>query len=448
MAGVDSWVHGSPSGKSRLIHAVSVILFLALTGSSCLAQLSPENRISVSGWATKEERKVDPASLFQYGIEALSASLKEGVADSVRDALLDEAKQAFHAVLVIYPYLVRPRLELARVLFLQGEDRLAKKHFKRALAADPPAPVVINIKRYLHEIRARRHWNAYFGVALAPDSNIGGHSNERIINFEVAPGLFFPFELDEQRESGTGVLLQIGGEYRHPLDEVRRIRIGGSVSRREYKEKRFDGMTASLHAGPHWLASKRSEISLLTIGRQHWKADKPEYRDIGLLLEVGRRLNRRTILKLTVNRLQRHHDTDAALEGPILDISLRLDHVLMPTLRIHSAIGWSREKPGQTNRRNKSWWLDGKLTALWPRGITAGVHAGLRWTDFESGSYLTGGQIQKDEIRRFGLSVHRRNFTIAGFSPELAVTWTERKSNNRLSAYDRVFGELRLTRPF
>ena len=390
----------------------------------------------------------DPDSLFRRGIEALSASLQEGIADAVRDELLDEAEQAFHAVLIMHPHLVRPRLELARVLFLQGEDRLAKEHFERALAADPPAPVVANIKRYLNEIRARRRWNAYFGFALVPDSNIGGHSDERIINFEIAPGLFLPFQLDEQRKSGTGIRLRIGGEYRHPLDEVRRIRIGGSITRREYREKRFDGMTASFHAGPHWLLSERSEWSLLAVGRQHWKADKPEYLDFGLLLEAGYRLNRRTVVKVTTNRLRRHHDADVALEGPILDISLGLDHVLTPTLRIDSALGWSREKPRQVNRRNRSWRMDGRLSALLPRGITAGVHAGLQRTSFEHGSFLTGGQVQKDETRSFGLSVHRRNFTIAGFSPELSVTWTERKSNNRLSAYDRVASELSLTRPF
>ena len=53
---------------------------------------------------------------------------------------LDKAEASLQAYLVENPDLPLPRLALARVYFLQGKDTLAREHFERVLASDPPAP--------------------------------------------------------------------------------------------------------------------------------------------------------------------------------------------------------------------------------------------------------------------------------------------------------------------
>lgn len=74
----------------------------------------------------------------------------------VRERLLDEAIASFRTILADQPELDRVRLELARALFYKREDSLARRHFERVLAGEPPAPVVANIRRFLATIRARR----------------------------------------------------------------------------------------------------------------------------------------------------------------------------------------------------------------------------------------------------------------------------------------------------
>ncbi len=77
--------------------------------------------------------------LLLYGLAALGAAQRADVGEEARGALLDEAAAAFHSMLVGRPDLVRVRLELARAFFLKGEDSLARQHFERVLAGEPPA---------------------------------------------------------------------------------------------------------------------------------------------------------------------------------------------------------------------------------------------------------------------------------------------------------------------
>ena len=134
-------------------------------------------------------------------------------------------------MLVNRPDLVRVRLELARAFFLKGEDGLAKEHFERVLAGNPPAGVALNVNRFLAQIRARKRWSVRVGAALAPDSNVTARSGERTILLDTQFGrLPFTYQGDKPR-SGIGIALWAGGEYQYPVNPRWRLRAGGDVSR-------------------------------------------------------------------------------------------------------------------------------------------------------------------------------------------------------------------------
>ena len=101
-------------------------------------------------------REAKPNTVFLYGLAALGAAQLPGLQEQDRDSLLDEAIAAFRAMLVDRPELVRVRLELGRAFFLKGQDGLSRRHFERVLAGNPPPPVVLNVNRFLSQIRARR----------------------------------------------------------------------------------------------------------------------------------------------------------------------------------------------------------------------------------------------------------------------------------------------------
>ena len=266
------------------------------------------------------QRPIEPSVLFLIGLAAIEASQQPGVSDKARDALLDAAIAALRRMLVKDPGLIRVRLELARAFFLKGEDRLATRHFEQVLAGKPPAPVVLNVNRFLSQMRARKRWSLRLGMALAPDSNISARSDERTIVLDTPIGrLPFTFQAEDEAESGIGISVWAGGEYQYPLEDRWRLRAGADISRREYGSDEFDQMTVSGHVGPRWLIGRASEASLLANVRQHWLSDEAEYRDLGIRVEGRHRLNRRTTANLNASRYERRYDASTHLDGPLTE---------------------------------------------------------------------------------------------------------------------------------
>ena len=400
-------------------------------------------------------RTVDPVGpRFRVGMEAIGAAARAGDEDA-RDAHLDRAIAAFRSILVDRPELVRVRLELGRAFFLKGEDSLARRHFERVLAGKPPAAVALNVNRFLAQIRARKRWSLRLGMALAPDTNIGAGSDERIIYIDFA-GQRLPFRRNEEEltTSGIGVSAWLGGEYQYPLARQWRLRAGGDISRREYKKSEFGQMTVSGHVGPRWLIGRGSEVSLLLSGLHVWTGsgiEEPSHHDIGLRVEGRHRLTRRTTLNASLSRHERRYDTEDDRDGPITDVSLGTGWIASPTVRIDASFGWGRERPELERWRNSRRWVRVGATAALPWGFTVGGSGTLRWTDWE-GNWLPytpdADTPRRDLTRTLRLFAHNRALTLEGFSPQVSVTREQRASNAQLHDYERILGELRFVRLF
>ena len=402
---------------------------------------------------------VDANALFLFGVAAMGASQMPGVADDRRDDLLDEAIAVFRRMLVDRPDLVRVRLELARAFFLKGKDplarlrgadALAREHFERVLAGNPPAGVALNVNRFLAQIRARKDWSAGMGVALAPDSNLAARTDEDRILLNTPFGqLPFEWQGDKPR-SGIGVAMWASGEYQYPVAREWRIRAGGNLSRREYRSDEYDRMTLAGHLGPRWLVGRYSEASVLASARQSWLSDEAEYRDLGVRAEGRHRLGARTVASLGVSRHERRYEEADHLDGPLTDVSLGLGWVATPTVRIDTAGGWSLQRTELKRQRNSSHWLRLGASVQLPHGFTVGGAGTLRWTAYRGdwSPYVLGGGPRSDVTRLVRLYAHNRAFTVAGFSPQVSLVQEVRTSNAQLHGYDRISGELGLVRQF
>ena len=265
-------------------------------------------------------------------------------------------------MLVRRPALVRVRLELAR------------RHFEQVLADKPAAAVALNVNRFLNIMRARKRWSLRVGAALLPDTNIGTGSDQRIIYIN---GLPFLRNQEQLTTSGVGISAWLGGEYQYPLGDPGtgsgasrwRLRAGGDLSRREYRESEFDQMTVSGHVGPRWLIGRASEASLLLSGLHHWTGsgfEEPSHHDIGLRVEGRHRLNRRTTVTARASRHERRYDKEVLRDGPITDVSLGVRWVTSPTVRIDASAGCGRERTEREHWRNSRRWVQLGATALLP----------------------------------------------------------------------------------
>ena len=112
-----------------------------------------------------------------------------------------------------------------------------------------------NIHAFLNVMQARRRLTGYFGLAVAPDSNLNAASESEIIYIDTVFGrLPFTREGDVGAESGFGLSVWGGGEYQHPVSERLRLRVGSDVAVREYPGGDFDQHFLAAHVGPRWLA--------------------------------------------------------------------------------------------------------------------------------------------------------------------------------------------------
>ena len=395
---------------------------------------------------THEPDPDDLEAQFQRGMTAVGEAIAIADADR-RDALLDDAISAFHAMLVANPGLVRVRLELAHAFFLKGEDSLARQHFEEVLAGNVPPVVRANVNRFLAEIRARRRWSFNLGFALAPDTNIGATSEERIIYIY---GLPFERDAEELSTSGVGLSAWLSGEYQYPLGDRRRLRTGADVSRRDYAGSRFDQTFVSVHGGPRWLVGANAEASMLASVQRRWIGGGQFYDAYGARLEAGRRVSRRVTTFARASYHDRSYRTENHLDGPVADIMLGGTWIVRSTVRADGALGWGQERTDQERWRHERQWLRLGVSVALPLGFTVGGSGEMRWTDYEGNWYphTLGGEPREDRTRSLRLSVYNRAFAWRGFSPRLSLVHEVRETNAQLYDYRRTGGELSLVRVF
>ena len=388
---------------------------------------------------------------FRAGMEALNAA--HAIADrEARDGKLDEAIANFRAILVDRPELVRVRLELARAFFMKGEDTLARRHFEQVLAGEPPEPVVINIQRFLNIMRARRRWEANFGAALAPDSNLNAASGERTIYLDTFLGrLLFRLNDPATPESGLGLSIWGGGEHQYPLADRLRLRSGANASMRDYKGRDFDRHSLSAHLGPRRLIDARTEASLLATVDRQWTAGMPETDRFGLRLEGEHRLTPRLALFARASAVRRNCRDCDWLDGPVGDISLGASWAALPVLRIGANAGWSWARADSEHWRNRGPRAGLGATLALPLGFTVGLRASLQRTEYQGRGFAHNTidrNPREDETQTLSFSVHNRALTVLGFSPRISLVREERDTNAQALDYDRNRAELSFVRQF
>ena len=387
--------------------------------------------------------------LFLLGLAAIERSEQPDITEADREALVADAITALRTILIDRPDLVRARLELARAFFLNRDDGLARDHFERVLAGNPPPPVVANVQLFLNSIRARRRWATYFGVALLPSTNIGRDPHENTII--TIPGLpDFPFRADETRKSGVGISVWGGGEYHYPLAERVRLLLGSDAALQQYPGKEFDQISLSGHVGPNWLAGRNTEISLLANVRKNWIGASPYSSDIGAKLQVGHRLTQRINFTGQAYWQRSEFRTNKFLDGPLRDFSLYGYWLITPTVRAEAAAGYARQRPKNPLYHYVSRWERIGVSVIIPRGFTLGASYELRRKQYKGSSIFAtlDGLSRRDRTRILRASVYNRAFTLYGFSPQLAITNEVQKSNGQFHNYKSTSGELRFVRQF
>ncbi|MCE2476156.1 MAG: DUF560 domain-containing protein [Alphaproteobacteria bacterium] len=132
----------------------------------------------------------------------------------------------------------------------------------------------------------------------------------------------------------------------------------------------------------------------------------------------------------------------------MVDLLLSGTWRIRPTLSFNSAIGYSEQRAQVARFENRGRRVRVSVNTALPRGFSMGASAQVRWTDYPDYQFFGQTFPREDRTRTVSASLHKRDFTLYGFSPQLVVTHEKRDSNAQ--ALDSVGNraELRLVRQF
>lgn len=369
---------------------------------------------------------------FRHGLRAVAAG-DYGAAIAIFDAIL--ARDAS---------LVRVRLELARALFLAGDqDERARFQFERVLSADLPQAVQDNIEKFLNAIRKRRRWTLSAELAIVPDSNINGGAESREVNLG---GLSYYLNESSVKKSGTGLLTAVRGTYRFADEGRWRIQTGGGLTQRSYGDSEYDDTILNFAAGPRYLLD-RGEIGFGLSGYYRWYGLDPYALFMGVQVDGSYLLSKQIKVEASLRFGQVTSQADPGREGASSDGSVTLRYAVRPDLLIYSSLDARRDAFDNDLLANDSAGISVGVYGDLPWGFSAGASArlGETWFDGFSGFFQT---TRNDENRQYAFTVLNRRLIFWQTTPSFRYTHVENDSNIGIYAYDRDIFQIGLTREF
>lgn len=386
------------------------------------------------------------SSLFLIGLSSVGIAIR--VSDKkVKDDLLVQAVDAFRAILVNNPGLVRVRLELARTFFLQEKDRLARQEFERVLASNPPAPVQANINNFLEKIKSRRRLRTSLSVDVIHNSNINNAPSDRTIFF-----LGLPFKLNSAPpKSGFGIAINSKAEYRHPLSDRTKLLTGVRIFRRELPGSVSDQTVYEFFGGPEFRLDRRTELSLSGVfSVDNNKSAHNKKR--GLQLQVGRIIGTRTYISTQAGIFKRRYsETNRNRNSTELEFGTEIRYLVSSQFSLNGSLFFSDiERKRQPERGTKKIYLTARMSYLFGNGYTAGLSLSFERTKFK-GLFLPqtkDGNVRADKQKTVKATLLKRDFTVLGFSPQLEIALQTLNSNAQATDSNNTTAQVTFVRQF
>lgn len=374
---------------------------------------------------------------LQYRTEARFrlAALREKAGDR-RGAIA-----ALRALLADKPDAQRARLELGRLLSLEGDAAAAHAEFDRARQRGLPPDVARTVNRFSSAIVADRKRGGSVELVAAFDSNINRATQDRYLDTVIAP---FLLDGDARARSGVGLGLGLQLHSRDQLGGVTLLSQAGAHADL-FAASRFDDVQLSLASGPE-LAVGGGRLRLAALGEARWFGGHPYSRGLGASIGLTGQVGATGQLELAASATHQRVDPDPLQSGERYSLSL----------------SYARGSASGTSFR-----LGARAAAIdaraRPNSLIQGTLDALVAHDFGpvtlfgqvAGSRLAGaaplalfGKPRRDWRLDLAAGASWTAARIAGFTPLARLLFTDAHSTIGLYTYRRLRAEVGLARDF
>ena len=365
---------------------------------------------------------------------------------------LNGAAKEFRTVLRDRPDMIRARLELARVLMLQGKDSAADHHYRLAAeASDLPPEIEHTIREQRGIIRNRKSWYFNFDFGLAPDSNINGATSASTVDgYSPLTGEPGTIILDDaaRRKSGLGQTLGVQGGVRLRLDNGLAMVIDGDGQVINQPGKSADDVSALLAAGPELTMKNGARVGIQAVGVGRWYGGKAAQKGGGVRINYQRDLSAGQRLGLRIEARRTESDFAKAYGGWQFSGSGSYERVVNRTM-VASIGGFVRRE----DLRSKAYsstelGVNAGIGGELPHGLNGGLSAGLSRAIFDEPIPLFSMDPRKEWRINGRAYLGLRSVRVLGFSPSITYSFTRNASNVRFYDTTRHRFQFELARYF
>ena len=422
-------------------------------GGRCKISLTPEQLLSAADRLVSS-RRFNEARPF---LEALSQvprltmerNFLEGYI-AAETGHLDVAAAKFRAVLAVRPDMTRARLELARVLMLQGKDRAADYHFR---LAEDDGGLTDDVRRALYaarsSIRSRERWNLSLGFGLAPDTNINSATNDKTVNISFGD-ITLPLKLDPQarRSTGIGQTLSVAAQGRVPLSK--KIALVGRLDGYgvNYSGAYADDMAVLLAAGPEMSPTDRVRLRLEGLVARRWYGRHLATRQTGLRLGGDKVPPHGGSIGAEIEARRTRSPINDGLDGWTYSARLSQEHVVSRSLFVGVTAFARRDALAASYFSNKEAGVMAGIGGELPHGFNAGLSTQLSYAWYDEPLRALVPEPRRDWRLSTRLYAASRRLRIGDFAPPISYSFTRNISNLGLYDFKRHRIEAQFTRIF
>jgi outer membrane protein len=423
------------------------------TGGICHIQMSPDQLLSrVEAMIAARDFTGAMPLIEVLGqapeLEMQQKFLKGFVAAETGD--LKAAETVFRSILRDHPGQTRVRLELARIMMLNGKEGAADYHFRLAQQdSDLPPEIAQTIRSVRGVLRDQRTWHLNLNVGLAPDTNINSATSAESVNVNFGP-FQLPITLEESARQQSGIGQTGGFSAGLRLKVSKNIAVVVDTENRivNYKGSFADDIQTQLAVGPEFRLGDTSSLSVQALGEQRWYGGRKANRDFGLQLGFQKILDAGQRVGLAIDARKSKSQLADAYTGTMLGSNLTYERVVGRAFIASASLFGRVDNLESKALSNKTFGASLGIGGELPLGINAGLNASISRALFDAPQYVYSNEARHDLrfLSRAYLGV--RSLKLAGFSPSVEYIFSKIDSNYVLYQSDRHRVNFKFSRYF
>lgn len=352
----------------------------------------------------------------------------------------EEAAAAFRTMLARDPTLLRPRLELARALYLAHDYQSARYHFEQALAAALPDTVRENVLAYISAIRNRVP-SFVMSLDIVSDSNPKQATSSRYV--EIG-GQTFRLNDDARAQEGYGLVATLQGKLPLPSDPTWYLAGFGELY--DYSARDLDQLYLQALGGKHFPGTKH-EFNLEAGVHYGAYQGKSLYQGAAARLGYAVRLRPSVLLTAMLDTREFDYVDYTYLSGWQFAQNVELRYAISTDRSVRPSLFFIQHDADEAPYAYDAIGMGLRYIQEWKGGWIAGLYAQYGASKYRDADILAG--VTRHDVEwRAELTLTNRLLTLRGFAPRLALGAVERTSNIDLYTFDRRYVRVGFTREF